>query len=155
MKILLMVFLMGGLGGCIRMLSSLVKYIGNGLLTRNWLPFYYLGALTGAIIAPVVYLMFRAGALAASSNQSAADALNLVSIYGFAGLTGLFSKNATDKLEEVFKTIFPIRQPDKDSLMDRTKTEPKPKNPESDRSPPAVTTGQAGESEPPESGAAK
>ena len=119
--ILLMVFLMGGLGGSIRMLSSIVKYVGNGMFTRNWLPFYYLGALTGALVAPVIYLMLRAGALTAPSTQTAAASLNLISMYGFAALSGLFSKNATDKLAEVFATVFPPKKKDKGGLDEKKK----------------------------------
>jgi hypothetical protein len=45
----------------------------------------------------------RGGLLAA---QASADAVNPYGVAALAGLVGMFSKQATDKLREVFDTLF-------------------------------------------------
>jgi hypothetical protein len=43
--------------------------------------------------------------------------LNLIGIYAFAAMTGMFAKTATDKLSEVFTTVFRTAEPaTKDSI---------------------------------------
>ena len=64
---------------------------------------------TGAGLAPIIYMMLRVGIVSPSgisSNGSGVSNLNLMAIYAFAILSGLFSKTATDKMAEVFNTLF-------------------------------------------------
>jgi hypothetical protein len=104
---LLMVVLMGALGGLIHLTSSLAKFVGNRELLRSWLIYYALMPFEGAALAPIIYLLLRVGVLAPSvANTSSTANLNLVGLYAFAGLTGLFSKQAIEMLAEVFGTIF-------------------------------------------------
>ena len=108
-SVLVMVILLGALGGTLHFLSSLVKFVGNRQLMRSWLPYYLSIPITGAALAPIVYMMLRVGILAPSgvaSDGSRVANLNLIGIYAFAALTGLFAKTATDKLGEVFRTLF-------------------------------------------------
>ncbi|MGB2695449.1 MAG: IPT/TIG domain-containing protein [Dehalococcoidia bacterium] len=51
----------------------------------------------------VLYFVFRAGLLTA--NAAATDT-NPFGVLAIAALSGMFSKQATDKLDEVFKTLF-------------------------------------------------
>jgi hypothetical protein len=107
--VLLMVTLLGALGGSLHLVGSLVKYIGNRQLKRSWLPYYLSLPFVGAALAPIVYMLLRVGILtpsgAANGGLRTAD-LNLIGIYAFAALAGMFAKTATDKLSEVFSTIF-------------------------------------------------
>jgi hypothetical protein len=104
--VLVMVILMGTLGGLVHLTSSLAKYVGNRQLLRSWIIYYLLMPLEGASVAPMVYLLLRVGVLSPTNAGGSTANLNLVGIYAFAGLTGLFSKQAIDMLAEVFNTIF-------------------------------------------------
>jgi hypothetical protein len=104
-QIVRMVILMGALGGAIHWMSSLVNYIGNGNLFRRWIPYYLLAPFQGAALAIVVYLLLRVGVLANPAGN-AAEHLNLLGLYAFAGLTGLFAKQAIEMLRDVFSVIF-------------------------------------------------
>lgn len=115
-----MVVLLGALGGSLHLVGSLVMYIGNGQLKRRWLPYYLSLPIAGAALAPIVYMLLRVGTLAPTGTANPASGtsnLNLVGIYAFAALTGMFAKTATDKLSEVFSTIFRTgEQPTKDKI---------------------------------------
>jgi hypothetical protein len=58
-----------------------------------------------------VYLL-RTGVLGSHASM---DQLNLLSLFAFAGLTGLFSKQAIDMLADVFSVVFK-RSESKDKL---------------------------------------
>jgi hypothetical protein len=102
--LLRMVLLMGALGGSIHWMSSLANFIGNGNLYRRWVPYYLLAPLQGAALAVVVYLLLRVGVLSNAGNAPAH--LNLLGLYAFAGLTGLFAKQAIEMLRDVFTVVF-------------------------------------------------
>jgi len=108
--VLLMVMLLGGLGGFLRLASSMANYVGNRQLLRSWIIYYILTPFQGAALAPVVYLLLRVGVLNPANTtpgtSSPTDSLNLIGIYAFAALTGLFSKQAIEMMAEVFSTIF-------------------------------------------------
>lgn len=108
--VLRMVILMGALGGAIHWMSSLANFIGNGNLFRRWIPYYVLAPFQGAALAMVVYLLLRVGVLAppanATQNGGPAQSLNLLGLYAFAALTGLFAKQAIEMLRDVFGVIF-------------------------------------------------
>jgi hypothetical protein len=119
--VLTMVILLGALGGSLHLVSSLVKFIGNRQLKRSWLAYYLAMPFTGSGLAPVVYMLLRVGLLSPSGTSATSGTgfanLNLLAIYAFAVLTGLFSRVALDKLGEVFGTIFRTQAaPSKDAL---------------------------------------
>jgi hypothetical protein len=118
--VLMMVILLGALGGTLHLVSSLFKYIGNRQFKRSWVLYYLAMPVTGAGLAPIVYLLLRLGLInpsGASGTGSSLANLNLIAIYAFALLTGMFSRAALDKLGEIFGTIFQTRKPPgKDTL---------------------------------------
>ena len=122
-SVLFMVILLGALGGFLHLASSMANYVGNRQLLRSWIIYYFLIPFQGAALAPVVYLLLRVGVLnpsnPASGSPSPTDSLNLIGIYGFAALTGLFSKQAIEMMADVFSTIFK-RVNAKDSLEKAT-----------------------------------
>jgi hypothetical protein len=108
-SVLEMVILLGALGGSLHLVGSLVKYVGNRQLKRSWLLYYFYTPIAGAALAPIVYMLLRVGILSPTSSSTGGSNianLNLIAIYAFAALSGLFGKTALDKLAEVFKTIF-------------------------------------------------
>jgi hypothetical protein len=105
LDVLLMVILFGALGGCLHLASSLTMYIGNRDFKRSWIAYYLMAPLQGAALAPLIFLLLRSAIL---SPQAAGDtgALNLTAIYAFSGLTGLFAKQAIERLAAVFVAMF-------------------------------------------------
>jgi len=115
--VVVMCVMLGAIGGTLRLISSLVSYIGNRQLLTSWVPYYISMPFQGAILAPIVYLLLRVGILSPSvSGDSSTALLNLVSIYAFAALTGLFANQANVKLRDIFEEVFRSRPKSKDAL---------------------------------------
>ena len=117
-----MVILLGALGGLIHLASSLTMFVGNRDLKQSWTTYYLLSPVQGAALAPLLYLLLKSAVLspqllAGSGTQN----LNLTAIYAFAGLTGLFAKQAIEKLADVFATLF-ARIDAKDKTKDGAKS---------------------------------
>jgi hypothetical protein len=105
--VILMVVLLGALGGFIHLASSLAMYVGNRDLKRSWIVYYLVTPAQGAALAPLLFLLLTSAVLSPQSAPGGdTDNLNLTAIYAFAGLTGLFSKQAIHKLADVFDTLF-------------------------------------------------
>lgn len=102
-RLLLLVIVAGMLGSFVHAATSLADYIGNDRFHRNWTWFYLLRPVIGMALALVFYFVIRGGFLTTSSG---AKDINPYGIAALAGLVGMFSKQATDKLGEVFSTLF-------------------------------------------------
>ncbi len=113
--ILITIILMGALGGLLHAGASLVIYVGNRQLRRSWVIYYLLMPFEGAALAPIVYLLLRVGVLGTGGKV---EHLNTFGLYAFAGLTGLFSKQAIEMLRDVFAVIFKKVQA-KDSAQEK------------------------------------
>jgi hypothetical protein len=120
--VLCMIMLMGALGGLLHLASSLGRYVGNRRLLKSWIIYYLLMPFEGAAMACVVYLLLRVGVLmpATSNSPQATASLNLIGLYAFAALTGIFTEQALEALAEVFSTIFK-KVHGKDPLDDQKK----------------------------------
>lgn len=93
----------GVVGGMIHFITSLAKYAGTKKFKRRWTVWFLARPLLGGLLAVIVYLVIRAGLL------PSAEAAEVVSPYGvaaFAGLAGMFSKQAIDWLERLFNSAF-------------------------------------------------
>ena len=115
--VLQMIMLLGALGGTLHLVGSLVNYVGERKLRRSWLLYYFSLPFVGAALAPIVYMLLRVGILTPTGQGNGGTAianLNLISIYAFAALTGMFAKIATEKLGDVFTAMF---QPRPDRVM--------------------------------------
>ena len=102
-RLLLLVIVAGILGAFVHGATSLADYIGNNNFNKSWTWFYLLRPAIGMSLALVFYFVIRGGFL--STTGGAAD-INPYGIAALAGLVGMFSKQATDKLGEVFGTLF-------------------------------------------------
>ncbi|GAA2749657.1 MULTISPECIES: hypothetical protein [Kitasatospora] len=100
--LLIVVVAASGLGSFVHAATSFASYAGKRSLVRSWVPWYLLRAGIGAALAVLVYFLLRGGLFA---NGTDGNATNPYGFAGIAGLCGLFSKQATDKLREVFDTI--------------------------------------------------
>ncbi|HEV8581608.1 MAG TPA: hypothetical protein VGX68_21280 [Thermoanaerobaculia bacterium] len=111
-RLLILVLFSGALGSYIHAVQSFASYVGNARFKTTWTWWYILRLPMGAALALFVYFVVRGGLLAAgtATASSAANDLNLFGIMSFSGLAGLFSKQAADKLAEVFDTLFATKE---------------------------------------------
>jgi hypothetical protein len=91
------------LGAFVHGATSLADYIGNDRFGKSWTWFYLLRPVIGMALALVFYFVIRGGFLTTSGG---AKDINPYGIAALAGMVGMFSKQATDKLGEVFGTLF-------------------------------------------------
>ena len=99
--LLFMAFLAGILGSFMHAGQSFAKYVGNEQLTSSWACWYILRPPVGGVLGLLFYFVLRAGLLSAS-----VDAVSPYGVVAFGALAGWFSKQATDKLAEVFENLF-------------------------------------------------
>jgi len=109
MRFILLVLAIGALGSCIHAMTSLVDYVGNKTFVRSWTLWYVLRPFIGMALALVFYFVVRAGFITAQATNEP-TAVNPFGIATLAALAGMFTKQATDKLNEVFKTFFRTAQ---------------------------------------------
>ncbi len=107
-RYLLVVVLAGGLGSYIHAATSFADFVGNRRCYASWTWWYLLRPFIGIALALMVYFALRGGLVGPSTN---ANSLSPYGIGAVAGLAGLFSKQATDKLREVFETLFKTDHP--------------------------------------------
>ena len=108
-RLLLLVLLAGAIGSYIHASSSFVDYLGNRTMITSWIWWYLLRPFIGMMLALLFYFLFRGGFITAGVNsggEGAASFINPFGIAAVAGLVGMFSKVAADKLNEVFLTLF-------------------------------------------------
>jgi hypothetical protein len=100
-RLFFLVIVAGALGSYIHSTTSFADYVGNRKFAKSWIWWYALRPFVGVALALIFYFVVRAGFLTGGADD--------VSPYGVAtlgALAGMFSKQATDKLEEVFSTLF-------------------------------------------------
>ena len=102
-RLILLVIVAGILGAFVHGATSLADYLGNNNFNSSWTWFYFLRPAIGMSLALVFYFVIRGGFL---STTGGASDINPYGIAALAGLVGMFSKQATDKLSEVFGTLF-------------------------------------------------
>jgi hypothetical protein len=122
-QLLLVVLAAGGLGSFIHTATSFGDYVGNGALTKSWLWWYILRPFIGMILAAIFYLAIRGGLLSPGTN---AGSINPFGIAALASLVGMFSKQAADKLNEIFDTLFKTGPGEGDSKRKDDLTNPVP-----------------------------
>lgn len=104
-RFLLLVIVAGALGSYIHAATSYADFLGNRKFTPSWTWWYLLRTLIGTALALVVYFAIRGGFLLLA-NDVESDKVNPYGIAAIAALVGMFSKQATDKLNELFSTLF-------------------------------------------------
>jgi hypothetical protein len=101
--LLLLVTFASALGSSLHAAISFTDYVGNQRLARSWVWWYVLRTFVGVALAVLFYFALRGGLFNANTPT---DVINPFGIAALAGLVGLFSKQATDKLRELFDTMF-------------------------------------------------
>lgn len=99
---------MGALGACLHGVTSLVYHLSAKDFGAEWTAWYLHRPLVGGALALIFYLII-AGGLMPQVDMSTGGVCATI---GLAGLIGLFSRQALDKLGEIFDVIFSPRQSD-------------------------------------------
>jgi uncharacterized membrane protein YeaQ/YmgE (transglycosylase-associated protein family) len=86
-------------GSFIHGAQSLSSYLGNVEFKASWTAWYLLRPWIGAILGMTIYVAFRAGLMGGGS-------MNPYGVVAVGLLGGWFSKTTTDKMQEVFATLF-------------------------------------------------
>jgi hypothetical protein len=134
-RYLLIVAISGALGTYIHLTTSFTDHTGARRLSGSWTWWYLLRPYVGASLALLVYFTVRGGLIQGADERATAN-LSPYGLSAVAGMSGLFSRHATDKLREVFENLF------------RTDRRPEDNNPDSPRGP--AEPGSAGGSSAPQ-----
>jgi len=113
-RLLAIVLVAGALGSAVTAARSYANFHGFGRYDARWTWWYLMKVPIGMGLALFLYLVVRGGLFTASLAESSA-VLETANPFGFAALgalAGMFAKEASDKLEEIFQSVF--------------RTEPKP-----------------------------
>jgi len=109
--LLLLVLLAGCLGSFLHTSQSFSAFVGNRRIKKSWAWWYAVNPFIGAALAFVFYAALRGGVMTATTatNVKSTD-LNAFGLVAIGCVVGMFSKAATQKLGEVFDTLFQSNQ---------------------------------------------
>ena len=109
LKLIFIVVSTGALGSLIHSMTSFATYIGNRQFAKSWISWFILRPFIGMPLALIFYFVIRGGLFTLSANE---EAVSSFGIAGLSGLVGMFSKQAIDKLREVFENFFKTAESD-------------------------------------------
>lgn len=92
----------GGLGGALHALASLTAHVANRDFAASWTMWYLTNPIVGASLATIFLFVLQAGL----GGQAAPTTGGLYGIAAVATLSGLFSRNALNKLRDIFDVAF-------------------------------------------------
>jgi hypothetical protein len=118
--LLWLVLIAGALGSFVYIARSFVDFVGNKSIRGSWSVWYLLYPLIGSALALIFYLAIRGGFLTTSTASADVNTFGLVAI---SGMVGMFSKQATNKLSELFTTLFKTEKDSKDLKDPLNKTQ--------------------------------
>ncbi len=123
-RLILIVVSTGVLGSFVQGASSLIRYLGEQRLEQSYRWWYILRPFIGGTLAMIFYFTIRGGFL---SVNAGAESISHFGMAATAGMVGLFSRYAVDKLREVFMTMFALKEkpPEEQEPGERTGTEGK------------------------------
>lgn len=104
-SLLKLVLCFGAVGGLLHLLTSLGRFVGSRTLERSWGLFYLLRPPIGAALGLLVYVILRMTVLSQGA-ETEIPAVNVYGVLAFSGLSGMFSRQAIEKLAEVFDVLF-------------------------------------------------
>jgi len=102
-RFMLVVALSGALGSYVHMATSFAEFVGNRMLMRSWLWWYILRPFIGLSWSVLVYFVLRGVMFSGTSSMASVNPFGIAAV---AGLIGMFSKQATDKVREIFDAFF-------------------------------------------------
>jgi len=115
LRMILLVLLAGALGSYIHMATSFSYFIGVKKFEMTWYWWYWLRLPIGAVLALIFSMLVQGGIFVIPASGSEA---NPVSVIGLAGLIGMFSRQAIEKLRDIFDTVFSSTEQEKRKQQD-------------------------------------
>jgi hypothetical protein len=94
---------MGLVGSVIQSMTFFAYYVGKRQFERSWAIWYVLRPFIGMPLALIFYFAVRGGFFSLSAG---ADAVSPFGVAALCGIVGMFSKQAMEKLQEVFGNLF-------------------------------------------------
>ncbi len=92
----------GALGACLQAVTSFAGYVGNRKFSSDWALWYVSRPPIGATMAVIFLPLVGAGIVPENHQNAEPYAFGLISL---GILVGMFSKNATDKLADLFDAL--------------------------------------------------
>ena len=117
LRLLAVVVFAGALGGQVHALRSFASYVGNRKLKVSWLVGYFLTPFVAASLALVFYFVIRAGFFTANTTT---QNMNVYGFAGLAGLVGLFSTMAVNKLRRMAIELLGPLEKEEDPVRDES-----------------------------------
>jgi hypothetical protein len=102
-RFILLAAFMGLVGSVIQSMTYFAYYVGKRRFQRSWAIWYVLRPFIGMPLALIFYFAVRGGFFSLSAG---ADAVSPFGVAALCGIVGMFSKQAMDKLQEVFGNLF-------------------------------------------------
>jgi hypothetical protein len=107
-------------GGTGSMIATVLAYLKHASERRDfrlsYVPWYLARPLLGVLLAAVFYFLLKGGLLVLGEANTSAD-MNLFGLAGLSSLVGMFSKNAVEKLRDVFATLFASQTDAREQLV--------------------------------------
>lgn len=101
----LLVLLTGGLGSFVHGATSFVNFVGARSIKASWRWWYVMRPFIGMGLALGFYLAVRAGFFATGAGT---ETFNMVGFTATAFMVGMFARQATEKLAELFDALFRV-----------------------------------------------
>jgi hypothetical protein len=113
-QLILLAMLAGALGSMVHAVKSLADFIGNRKAVASWFWWYITRPFLGAAMALIFYAVLRGGFLAGSPAD--AGVVNHFGVVAIGALVGMFADKASQKLADLFETLFTARDNRSDKL---------------------------------------
>jgi hypothetical protein len=104
-RLMLAVMVTGAMGSYVHVATSFSDFMGSRHFRASWAWWYGLRPAIGTGLAVIFYFLLRGGILTITGTSGDVTP-ELYPVLAIAGLAGMFSKQATDKLSDVFDTLF-------------------------------------------------
>ena len=101
-RLIFIVAMAGALGSLVHALRSLYWYVGNRELVFSWLAMYILLPFVGSTLGLVFYFVIRGGFFSPTATTEQTSPFGFAAL---AGLVGMFSEEAVEKLQDVAETL--------------------------------------------------
>lgn len=102
-RFLYLVVIAAAIGSSIAVATSFTTYLGNQRLYTRWVWWYVLRLPIGIALSVLFYLAVRGGFFSSTSTETDVNPYGMAAL---GGLVGMFSKQASDKLQDVFEQLF-------------------------------------------------
>jgi hypothetical protein len=104
-------------------LATILAYLEHASDKKDfdvaYVPWYIARPIMGMLLGLIFYFLLREGLLAVVTNNSTPESLSEAGLIGIGALVGMFSKEAIEKLRELFNTVFSTRKSVEESLLER------------------------------------